>query len=93
MWNDVRALVTGGASFIGSSLVDQLLELGAAVRVVDNLSSGRYANIAHHIGRPGFEFVEADLLDRGVADDAVSGNDIVFHLAANADVRYGIERN
>lgn len=82
-WGTRRVLVTGGASFIGSSLVDALIERGARVRVVDNLSSGRLRNIQGHIEAGSVEFVEADLLEPGVALRVVEGMDVVFHLAAD----------
>lgn len=81
-----RALVTGGAGFIGSHLVDRLVALGWAVRVVDNLSSGRIENLKH-VGSKDFEFVHGDLKDRYMAEKAVEGIDIVFHFAANPEVR------
>ncbi len=82
-WNARKVLVTGGASFIGSHLVDALLERGAAVRVVDNLSSGKIENIQRHIDEGRVEFIHADLLQPGVAQQAVEGMSVVFHLAAD----------
>ena len=82
-WKGQHVLVTGGASFIGSHLVDALVARGATVRVVDNLSSGRRENLAAHLERGAIEFVEGDLLDPGVADRAIRGVGIVFHLAAD----------
>ena len=81
-WTQARVLVTGGASFIGSTLVDAIIRLGAKVRVVDNLSSGKLENLGLAL-REGIEFTEADLLEDGVAAKAVKGTDIVFHLAAD----------
>jgi nucleoside-diphosphate-sugar epimerase len=82
-WNAVRVLVTGGASFISSHLVDKLIASGARrIRVVDDLSSGRLANIQAHVDSGIVEFVQADLLQPGVARAAVQGMDVVFHLAA-----------
>lgn len=74
------AVVTGGAGFIGSHLVEALLGAGHAVRVVDNLSTGRRANLAHLDGR--YEWVEADLADFDAARAAVEGSEYVFHQAA-----------
>ncbi len=74
-------LVTGGAGFIGSHLVDSLVSAGETVRVVDNLSTGKRENLSHH-GPGAFEFVEADLAEPGVADSAVSDVDYVLHIAA-----------
>jgi len=82
-WSTRSVLVTGGASFIGSHIVDQLIDRGATVRVVDDLSSGQLAFIKHHVDSGAVEFVEADLRHAGVADRAVAGTDLVFHLAAD----------
>lgn len=73
------AIVTGGASFIGSHLVDALLGLGAHVRVIDDFSSGKRSNLAHH---PKLATVEGDLRDREFAQSAMLESDYVFHLAA-----------
>jgi nucleoside-diphosphate-sugar epimerase len=70
-------------SFIGSHLVDALLERGAVVRVVDNLSSGKLENIQRHIDDGRIEFMQADLRQPGVAQRAVKGTSVVFHLAAD----------
>lgn len=82
-WNGEKVLVTGGASFIGSHLVDALVERGAWVRVVDDLSSGKRENIEHQLKDGRVELVRADLRDPGVAEKAVNGMSIVFHLAAD----------
>src|SRR6266516_6980233 len=82
-WDQKRLVVTGGASFIGSALVDVLVGRGAKVRVVDNLSSGRIANLQVHLDSGLFEFVEGDLLNPETCQAAVEGRDIVFHLAAD----------
>ena len=82
-WSEKRVLVTGGASFIGSHLVDALLARGARVRVVDNLSSGKRDNLAEHLAARAIEFIEADLLDPAVSRRAVQGINVVFHLAAD----------
>ena len=81
--NERGVLVTGGSSFIGSHLVDALIERGAHVRVVDDLSSGDLANLAAHDGSSRLEFVKADLREPGVARSAIDGVDVVFHLAAD----------
>jgi nucleoside-diphosphate-sugar epimerase len=78
-----KVLVTGGASFIGSHLVDALVDRGADVRVVDNLSSGLYENIQRHVEAGRTEFVHADLNDPGVSAGAVRSVSLVFHLAAD----------
>jgi nucleoside-diphosphate-sugar epimerase len=82
-WSEKKVLVTGGASFIGSALVDALVEREARVRVVDNLSSGKLSNLRRHLAAATVEFVEADLLEPGVAREAMEGIDVVFHLAAD----------
>ena len=82
-WNHRAVLVTGGASFIGSQLVDALLERGAQVRVMDNLSSGKVENIGAQVEAGRVEFVQADLREPGVAERAVQGMSVVFHLAAD----------
>ncbi len=82
-WNRKNVLVTGGASFIGSALVDALVERGAQVRVADNLSSGKLENIQAQLDRRRVEFLEGDLLDQSFARRAIAGMDLVFHLAAD----------
>ena len=82
-WKGRTVLVTGGASFIGSTLVDALVEKGAAVRVVDNLSSGRLESIQANIDAGKIEFICGDLLDQSVVKRAVEGMETVFHLAAD----------
>jgi nucleoside-diphosphate-sugar epimerase len=82
-WHAQHVLVTGGASFIGSQLVDALLERGATVRVVDDLSSGTLENIRGHLEAGRLDFIEADLREPGVARRAVEGVDFLFHLAAD----------
>lgn len=83
MWTNQKVLVTGGASFIGSHLVDQLLERGACVRIVDDLTSGRMENIRVHLANGKVEFTQADLREPGVTRAAMQGVDTVFHLAAD----------
>jgi nucleoside-diphosphate-sugar epimerase len=82
-WSHKRILVTGGASFISSHLIDHLIARGARkIRVVDDLSSGKLANIQGHIDAGVVEFRREDLLAPGVAQASVPGVDVVFHLAA-----------
>jgi len=87
-----RALVTGGAGFIGSHVVDTLVARGARVTVFDNFSTGQRANLEHHAGSSQVQIVEGDTLHRAVLDTAVRGCDAVFHFQANADVRGGPKR-
>ncbi len=82
-WQDRPVLITGGASFIGSHLTDALVECGARVCVVDDLSSGRLDNLQQHLAAGRIEFLHADLREPGVARLAVQGMDTVFHLAAD----------
>ncbi len=82
----MKALVTGGAGFIGSHLVDRLLADGHEVIAIDNLAVGRRDNIAHHINNPRFQFVEADIREREYIGSYFTGVDQVFHLAALADI-------
>ena len=87
----MKAFVSGGAGFIGSSLVDRLLDVGHEVTVYDNLSTGllQFLEYARDFDR--FRLVEGDLLDEGSLSEAIAGHEFVFHLAANADVRFGTE--
>ena len=73
MWTGKTVLVTGGSSFIGSTLADQLILRGANVRVVDDLTSGHLGNIAGHIATGKIEFIRADLRDPGIARGAMQG--------------------
>ena len=79
-WHGVKVLITGGASFIGSHLVDALVARGASVRVADDLSSGRLENLSQVRDR--IEFRQGDLRDRAFAHESVAGQQVVFHLAA-----------
>jgi len=81
-WGGCRVLVTGGASFIGSHLVDALFQRGAKIRIVDDLSSGKLENIREHLSLGHIEFIQADLREPGVARHAMEGVRVVFHLAA-----------
>ena len=85
-WSEKSILVTGGASFISSHLIDLLVAKGATgkgqIRVVDDLTSGKLANIQGHIDSGVVEFVKADLLQPGVPQAAVASRNVVFHLAA-----------
>lgn len=87
----MKAFVTGGAGFIGSHLVDRLISDGYNVTVFDNLSSGKKEFISHHLESTDFLFVKADLLDKKKLEEEIKGHDIVFHIAANPDVRSGVD--
>ncbi len=82
-WRNKKILVTGGASFIGSHLVDTLISKNINVRVVDDLSSGNLKNIDHHITNKSVEFIKGDLRETGIAKKAVSGVNLIFHLAGD----------
>jgi UDP-glucose 4-epimerase len=86
-----RVVVTGCAGFIGSNLVDRLLREGYGVVGVDNFSTGQRRFLESALTSPAFNLVEADLLDAEALNKAFCGGEMVFHLAANADVRFGTE--
>lgn len=83
--------VTGCAGFIGSALVDRLLAAGHLVTGVDNFSTGRREFLAGAMRHPSFLLIEGDLLDVPTLTRAFAGSEMVFHFAANADVRFGTE--
>jgi UDP-glucose 4-epimerase len=87
----MRILVTGGAGFIGSNLVDRLLQDEHTVVAYDNYSTGNEQFLEHAKASPNFSLVEADVLDPAELTRAMHGCNFVFHLAANADVRFGTE--
>src|SRR6195256_4448711 len=85
----MHAFVTGAAGFIGSNLVDRLVAAGHSVVGYDNFSTGQRRFLEDASKSPQFRLVEADLLNTDALRSAVAGSDMVFHLAANADVRFG----
>jgi UDP-glucose 4-epimerase len=85
----MKAFVTGGAGFIGSHIVDKLIQRGDKVTVFDNLSSGETQYIKHHLDDPNFKFIKADLLDLKTVKKEIKNHDVVFHIAANPYVRLG----
>ena len=87
---DKHILVTNDASFINSHVIDNLIRHNK-VTVFDNLSSGRMEFIQHHIGDDNFSFIEGDLLEPDLIQSALDDIDMVFHLAANPDVKLGAE--
>lgn len=87
----MKYFVTGGAGFIGSNLVDRLLSRGDNVTVYDNFSTGNREYLENAQKSSGFTLIEGDLLDHDAVARSMSGCDFVFHLAANADVRFGTE--
>ena len=88
----MNVLVTGGAGFIGSHLCDLLLERGHRVIALDNISTGRYENIEHLIGRPDFEFVLGSVLNGDLVDDLAARADVIFHLAAAVGVHLIVQK-
>jgi UDP-glucose 4-epimerase len=84
-------IVTGGAGFIGSNLVDRLLSLGHRVVVIDNLSTGKIRFLDSAYQNSNFKFVQLDLLNLDDLKLMFAGADCIFHLAANADVRFGTD--
>jgi UDP-glucose 4-epimerase len=88
----MKALITGGAGFIGSHLADTLLARGYQVMVLDNLSTGRHSNIEHLLGRPDFEFVLGSILNADLVDSCMAQADIAFHLAAAVGVELIVDR-
>jgi len=86
------AIVTGGAGFIGSHMVDLLLEHDYDVRVIDNLVGGREANVAHHRNNPRFELITEDIRDQAAGAPLFSGVDCVIHFAGIGDIVPSIER-
>jgi UDP-glucose 4-epimerase len=87
----VRAFVTGGSGFVGSNLVQRLLQAGNSALVYDNFSTGQRRFLDDLAGCHRFTLVEGDTLDARRLTAAMRGCDVVFHLAANADVRFGTE--
>jgi UDP-glucose 4-epimerase len=84
----MKTVVTGGAGCIGSDLAESLLSQGCEVTVVDNLSSGRIEHIQKLLSHPRFRFVDGDLLESGMLNRVVAGAQMVYHLAANPDVKF-----
>ena len=91
MHKATKFFVTGGSGFIGSHLVDRLVNMGE-VTVYDNLSSGKREFIEHHFMRDNFHFVKADLLDFETLKKSMVDHDSVFHLAANTNIRAGTKK-
>ena len=87
----MRALVTGGAGFIGSHLVDELVDAGYSVKIIDNLSSGNLALVNHQIAAGNAEFIEGDITSIDDVIQATKEVDVVFHMAANPDIRLGTQ--
>jgi UDP-glucose 4-epimerase len=88
----MKAFVTGGAGFIGSHIVDRLVSEGNIVTVYDDLSSGKEEFMKHHMNNDNFTFIKADLINQEALDNEIKNHDVVFHIAANPDVRLGAQK-
>lgn len=86
-----HCFITGGAGFIGSNLADRLLADGKKVTIYDNFSSGQKEFLKNATLNPNFKLIEGDLLDQQSLSNAMRGFDFVFHFAANADIRFGLD--
>ncbi|ADI74121.1 NAD-dependent epimerase/dehydratase [Methanohalobium evestigatum Z-7303] len=86
-----KILITGGAGFIGSHILDLLMEYDNEILIFDNLSSGNENFIKHHINKNNFKFIDGNLLNFKEIDSACEETDFVFHIAANPDVKLGSE--
>lgn len=87
----MRALLTGGAGFVGSHLAEALLDQGHTVEVIDDLSTGSLDNIAHLANRPGFRYTIDTVMNASVVGEMVGRSDVVFHLAAAVGVKLIVE--
>ncbi len=87
----MRALLTGGAGFVGSHLAEALLDQGHGVQVLDDLSTGSIENIQHLKGRPGFEYIIDTVMNERLTAEMIDRADIVFHLAAAVGVKLIVE--
>ncbi|MEG1595356.1 MAG: SDR family oxidoreductase [Lachnospiraceae bacterium] len=88
----MKSVVTGGCGFIGSHIVDRLLKEGQEVRVIDNFSTGRPENLAHHRGDPNLTIFQKDIRKKEEIEAIFEGVDYVFHLAALADIVPSIQK-
>ncbi|MDQ1253738.1 MAG: NAD(P)-bd dom protein [Euryarchaeota archaeon] len=83
----MKAIVTGGAGFIGSHLVDRLIQDGYSVTIIDNMSCGHMENLASHLGDSRLVIHKVDIKDAETLNKIFAGHDLVFHLAAQANIR------
>lgn len=89
----MKYFVTGGAGFIGSHIVDRIINEGNSVVVYDNFSTGKKLFVKHHFKNPRFKLVEGDLKNTKLLEKSIKGSEFVFHMAAHADVRSGFENH
>jgi UDP-glucose 4-epimerase len=87
----MKALLTGGAGFVGSHLAEKLLAQGDTVHVIDDLSTGAMSNIAHLKGRPGFEYIIESVMNEPLTAELIDSADVVYHLAAAVGVKLIVE--
>src|SRR6266852_5192590 len=87
----MRALITGGAGFIGSHLAERLLGERHSVTVIDNLATGSLDNVRHLLEHPGFELVTESVLNEGLMEHLIRRCEVVYHLAAAVGVRWIID--
>ena len=92
MTTSCRALITGGAGFIGSHLAEKLFDDGHQVTILDNLSTGRYSNISHLEGRNGFTLIIDSVLNERLIEELIRVNDCVYHLASAVGVKLILEQ-
>lgn len=89
----MKILITGGAGFIGSHIVDACVQRGDEVYIIDNLSTGNSENISQHVGNPHVQFLETDICDQAKIKEIFEKirPEVVFHLAAQINVRESIK--
>src|SRR5262245_6231908 len=87
----MKALLTGGAGFVGSHLADALLAQGHHVSILDDLSTGSMANIVHLKEHPGFEYVIGTIMNESLTAELIDDADVIFHLAAAVGVKLIVE--
>ena len=87
----MRILVTGGAGFIGSNLVDVLMKQGHEITIIDNLSVGKASNIEHHLDSDRFHFVNDSILNVGTLERLIRHTDLIYHLAAVVGPKYVVD--
>lgn len=87
----MKVLVTGGAGYIGSNLVDKLLARGDSVVVLDDFSLGKHENIDHNLQKPSFELIKGSITDAPTVSKAMDGCELVYHLAARVGIKYIVD--